>query len=107
MAHLKKELAAVEFDVELVDWGQGYASMSPSLAFLEGELVNNRVSHGMHPVLTMAAANAVVAQDPAGNRKLDKSSKTRRIDPLQAFAMAMGLASRTEADSGVWTMEYA
>lgn len=107
MAHLKKELAAVEFDVELVDWGQGYASMSPALAFLEGELVNERVAHGMHPVLTMAAANAVVVQDAAGNRKLDKSSQTRRIDPLQALAMAMGLASRMEADSGVWTMDYA
>ncbi len=107
MAHLKKELAAVEFDMELVDWGQGYASMSPALAFLEGELVNHRVAHGMHPVLTMAAANAVVVQDAAGNRKLDKSSKTRRIDPLQALAMAMGLAARTEADSGVWEMDYA
>lgn len=107
MSHLKKELAAVEFDVELVDWGQGYASMSPALAFLEGELVNHRVTHGNHPVLTMAAANAVVVQDAAGNRKLDKSSKTRRIDPLQALAMAMGLAARTEADSGVWEMDYA
>ena len=98
MAHLKKELAAVEFDVELVDWGQGYASMSPALAFLEGELVNHRVAHGMHPVLTMAAANAVVVQDAAGNRKLDKSSKTRRIDPLQALGMAMGLAARSEQE---------
>ena len=104
---LKKELAAIDFDTELVNWGQGYKDMSPSLEYLEGELVNERVAHGMHPLLTMAASNATTVKDPSGNRKLDKSRTTGRIDPLQAFAMAMGLASRMEADPGVWEMEFA
>jgi phage terminase large subunit-like protein len=38
--------------------------------------------------LTMAAANAVVKLDPAGNRMLNKEKGRRRIDPLVAAVMA-------------------
>ena len=90
---LQKELGRIGADVPLEPWGQGYASMSPALDALEAELLNERVAHGMHPVLTMCAANATTVRDPAGNRKLDKSRQTGRIDGMQALAMAMGLAS--------------
>lgn len=56
------------------------------------ELLNSRIRHGGHPVLTMCAANAVVTKDPAGARKLDKAKATGRIDGLQALAMAVGVA---------------
>lgn len=79
--------------VPLVEFGQGFASMSPALAALEAELVNARVRHGGHVVLTWNAANAVVTSDPAGNRKLDKSKATGRIDGLVALAMAIGRAA--------------
>lgn len=95
---MTKELAAVGFAVPLLPWGQGYKDMAPALDYLEAELLNHRVAHGMHPLLTMAAANATTLQDPAGNRKLDKSRRTGRIDPLQAMAQAMGLAARMEAE---------
>jgi phage terminase large subunit-like protein len=45
----------------------------------------------------MCAANAVATRDPAGNRKLDKSKATGRIDGLVALAMAMGRAAVTTA----------
>jgi len=48
------------------------------------------MAHGMHPVLTMCAANAVVIKNPAGDRKLDKSKATGRIDGMVAMAMALG-----------------
>jgi phage terminase large subunit-like protein len=51
------------------------------------------VRHGANPVLTMCAANAVVIKDPAGNRKLDKSKSTGRIDGMVALVMAMGVAA--------------
>jgi phage terminase large subunit-like protein len=41
----------------------------------------------------MCAANAVATRDAAGNRKLDKSKATGRIDGLVALAMAFGRAS--------------
>ena len=65
--------------------------MSPALESLECELLNGRVAHGAHPVLTMCASNAVVARDPAGNRKLDKHKATGRIDGMVALAMAFGV----------------
>lgn len=80
----------------LVPWGQGFKDMSPALDTLEAELLNERVAHGMHPVLTLCAANATTTKDPAGNRKLDKSHQTGRIDGMQALAMALGAASKAE-----------
>lgn len=75
------------------DFGQGYASMSPALRVLEGLLLNGKIRHGMHPVLTMCAANAVVKMDEAGNRKLDKKQSRGRIDGMVGLAMAAAMAS--------------
>lgn len=75
----------------LEPFGQGFASMSPALDALEADLLAEKVRHGGHPVLAMCAANAVAVRDPAGNRKLDKSKATGRIDGLVALAMAEGV----------------
>ena len=93
---LKKELDRAGIDLPLVAHGQGFRDMAPALDALEAELLNGRVAHGGHPVLTMCAANAVVTKDPAGSRKLDKARATGRIDGMQALAMAVGLAARSE-----------
>lgn len=93
---LRKELERIGADLPLVEWGQGYKDMSPALEALEAELLNARIAHGNHPVLTMCAANAVTTKDPAGGRKLDKARATGRIDGMQALAMAMGVAARAE-----------
>ena len=95
---LKKELDAIGCELPLEPFGQGFKDMAPALDTLEAELLNGRIAHGGHPVLTMCAANATVVKDPTGARKLDKSRATGRIDGLQALAMAMGVASKaTEA----------
>ena len=93
---MRKELDKLGADLPLIEWGQGFKDMAPALDALEAELLNARIAHGMHPVLTMCAANAVVTKDPTGARKLDKAKATGRIDGLQALAMAMGVASRAE-----------
>lgn len=93
---LQKELDELGITLPLVEFGQGFKDMSPALDVLEGELLNARLAHGMHPVLTMCAANAVVTKDPAGNRKLDKHKATGRIDGLVALAMAMGSVNISE-----------
>ena len=93
---LKRELERLGLELPLVEWGQGFKDMSPALDALEAALLNEEVAHGNHPVLTMCAANATTTKDPAGNRKLDKSRPTGRIDGLQAMAMAFGVATRTE-----------
>ncbi|WP_307776843.1 terminase TerL endonuclease subunit [Ottowia beijingensis] len=103
---LKKELERVGCDLPLVPWGQGYKDMAPALDALEAELLNQRIAHGMHPVLTMCAANAVVTKDPTGARKLDKSRATGRIDGMQALAMAIGVAVAAGEEQGHAASEF-
>lgn len=101
--HLKPWLERAGLTVEQLEqfeeFGQGFQSMSPALRELEAEILNVRVAHGNHPVLTMCAANARVQTDPAGNRKLDKMRSTGRIDGMVALAMAFGVAPM-ESDGG-------
>ena len=88
---LKIELENLGYDdLPLEEHGQGYKDMSPALEFFEGELVNSRIRHGNNPILTWNAANSVVDEDPAGNRKLNKKKATGRIDGMVSAAMCIG-----------------
>lgn len=83
------EQAGVKLPLE--PFGQGYLSMAPALDALEEDLLKENLLHGGNAPLAMCAANAVAVSDPAGNRKLDKSKATGRIDGLVALAMARGV----------------
>lgn len=96
----KKSVERAEYDLPLIECGQGFKDMSPAIDALETALLKEEIRHGMHPVLTMCAANAVADSDPAGNRKLVKKKATGRIDCLVALAMAMKLATE-EAEGDV------
>lgn len=91
---LKYELNEIGCDVPLVSWGQGFRDMSPAVDVLERLVEERKLRTGGHPLLTMAAGNAKVELDAAGNRKLSKRKSTGRIDPLQALTMALGIAER-------------
>jgi phage terminase large subunit-like protein len=97
MPHLKPWLAKVGFSEPMikekfVEFGQGFKSMSPALRDLESMLLERKIRHGNNPVLSMCAANAVIASDPAGNRKLDKKRASGRIDGMVALTMALAAA---------------
>ena len=94
----RKELDAIGVELPLTPHGQGFKDMAPALDTLEAELLNGRLRHGMNPVLTMCAANAVVRMDEAGNRKLDKHKASGRIDGMVALAMAFGSIAKEEAE---------
>jgi phage terminase large subunit-like protein len=81
----------------LVQFGQGYVSMSPPMKELERLILEHKLAHGNHPVLTWMANNLVVRQDPAGNLKPDKEKSTERIDGMVALVMALDRALRHEA----------
>ena len=105
--HLKPWLERAGFEPEelegddatFVQMGQGFQSMSPALRDLESVILNGKLAHGGHPVLTMCAANATVKADPAGNRKLDKMKSHGRIDGMVALAMAMSVAGTFQDNS--------
>ena len=84
------ERAGFALGVEFAEVGQGFRDMSPRIELFEQLMLQNKIRHGAHPLLNMSAANAIVVSDPAGNRKLDKSKATQRIDPLVAAVMAVG-----------------
>jgi phage terminase large subunit-like protein len=95
-----------EKKIKFIEFGQGYQSMSPALRDLEAEILNGRLAHGNHPVLTMCAANAVVITDPAGNKKLAKNKSSGRIDGMVALAMAMGVAPMIEQQKPEYKMIF-
>jgi phage terminase large subunit-like protein len=103
---LQAELGRIGAVLPLEPFGQGFKDMTPALDALEAELLNGKVRHGMHPVLTMCAANAVATRDPAGNRKLDKSKATGRIDGMVALAMAIGGAAATHAVTPTYDLMF-
>jgi phage terminase large subunit-like protein len=89
---LQRELDAIGSTVPLEPFGQGFKDMSPAVDILERLVVQQRIRHGLHPVLTWCATNAVITRDPAGGRKLDKAKSTGRIDALVALTMALAIA---------------
>lgn len=92
MKTLQAELNRLDVTLPFEEFGQGFVSMAPAIDRAEIEFLHHRFRHGGHPVLTMCAANAIIVQDAAGNRKMDKSKSTGRIDGMVSLAMAVGVA---------------
>lgn len=80
----------------LVQFGQGYVSMSPPMKELERLILEHKLAHGNNPVLSWMSSNLVVRQDPAGNLKPDKEHSTEKIDGMVALIMALDRALRHE-----------
>lgn len=104
---MKKALERIGYELPLVPFGQGFKDMSPAIDELESELLNDRMSHGAHPVLTMCAANAIATRDEAGNRKLDKRKATGRIDGITALTMARGIAAADKREDPAYQLFFA
>lgn len=100
---LKRELGLIGADLPLEPHGQGFKEMSPAVDKLERAVAEAALHHGGNPVLNMCAANAVITLSPAGDRKLDKSKATGRIDGLVALAMALNVAGREQSSEGLPT----
>lgn len=79
--------------LKFVRWRQGMRTMAPALEETQLKLIDHKVSHGMHPVLTWAATNAVAVMDAAGNTMPAKNKSKNRIDPVVAMCMAFGVAA--------------
>lgn len=86
--------ALMDDGFEMVEFGQGYASMSAPTKELEKLVLSRGFDHGGHPILRWNASNVSVAQDPAGNIKPDKKSSKARIDGIVAMIMALDRAFR-------------
>ena len=86
----------IEAGFNMVQFGQGFASMSAPTKELLKLVLSKRLAHGGHPVLRWMADNLVVRQDPAGNVKPDKGKSTEKIDGIVALVMALDRSIRKE-----------
>jgi phage terminase large subunit-like protein len=78
-------------DERFVAFRQGFLSMNEPIRALEAMLLEKKIAHGNHPVLSMCALQAIVLHDGTGNRKLDKDGYLGKIDGLVAAVMAIGI----------------
>ena len=85
---LEAGLSEAFIEDRFLPFGQGFQDMSPAIRVAEELWIDGQMRHGGHPVLTRCAANTVVKQDEAGNRKLDKKRSKGRIDGMVALVMA-------------------
>jgi phage terminase large subunit-like protein len=80
----------------VVPFGQGYRDMSPPTKELMKLVLEKRIAHGGHPVLSWMMDNIHIRTDPAGNIKPDKEKSTEKIDGAVAMIMALDRAIRNE-----------
>lgn len=74
----------------MVEFRQGYQSMSEPSKELERLVIAGKLRHGGHPLLAEMAKAVSIINDPAGNIKPDKSKAMLRIDGIVAAIIALG-----------------
>lgn len=74
----------------MVQFGQGFASMSAPTKEFEKLVLEKKIAHNGHDVLRWNIDNIIVRQDPSGNIKIDKAKSTEKVDG--AVALVMGLS---------------
>ena len=79
--------------VKMVEYRQGFRSMSEPTKNLYTLILEGRFQHNGNPVLRWMAGNAAVAQDAAGNLKPDKEKSSDKIDGIVALVMGIGRAT--------------
>lgn len=77
-------------DVPMVEFRQGFLSISPAMKQLEIDILTGKLQHPNDPVINWAMSNVVMVRDAAGNQKPDKEKSIGKIDPVVALIMATG-----------------
>lgn len=91
--------ALTEKGYEMVQFGQGFASMSAPTKELERLILARRINHLHNPVLSWMADNVVLDIDAAENHKPNKKKSIERIDGVVALIMAVARADAGKEES--------
>jgi len=76
---------------QMVQFGQGFGSMSAPTKQIETLVFQNKLNHGNNPVLTWMMSNVAIKRDPADNIKIDKAKSSEKVDGMVSLAMALGI----------------
>ena len=83
-----------ELGFTMVQFGQGFGSMSPPTKELMNLTLEGRIAHGGHCVLRWNMDNVFIEMDSSGNIKPSKRKSTEKIDGVVALVMALDRAIR-------------
>lgn len=93
--HISQQLQADGF--EIVEFRQGYGSFSSPAKYLEACILQGRIRHANHHVLSAHAAAVAIEMNHAGDIKPSKAKSTERIDGIVALIEAVGLWQKATA----------
>ena len=79
--------------IDVVPFGQGFASMSAPSKEFEIMILGQRLIHGGNPILRWMASNVAAELDAAGNIKPSKKKSKEKIDGIVAAIMAIARLS--------------
>jgi phage terminase large subunit-like protein len=91
-----------ERGLPVVQFGQGYASMSAPCKEIERAILGRQFKAGGDPILRWNIANVRAEQDAAGNIKFSKAKAIGKIDGAVATAMAIGRAIANESGPSIY-----
>ena len=74
----------------VVEFGQGFLSMSPPTKEIERLVISNTLIHPRNPEMNWCASNVVIEMDAAGNIKPSRRKSSEKIDGIVALAMGIG-----------------
>ena len=89
----------------MVQFGQGYASMSSPTKHLETLTLSKQLAHGGTPVLSWCISNLTVEHDAAGNVKPSKKASSEKIDGAVALIMSLDSALVDDPKMKTWGFE--
>ena len=86
-----------EAGMTVLEFGQGFASMSPPCKELEKLILERKIAYPEHPTLKWCLGNVIAEVDPAANVKFSKAKSREKIDLAVALVMALDGAIRNQA----------
>lgn len=84
--------------LNMVQFGQGYVSMSAPTKALSDLIVSKKMAHNKNPVLRWMMSNVACTTDPAGNMKPDKQRSSEKIDGVVTMVMGLGRATVSDVN---------
>lgn len=95
---LQHEFDKLGFYAPLEPMGQGYKDMDAAVTETESLLLDGKLIHGGHSVLTNHVSNVIIDTDPTNARKPNKKKAINKIDVAVAMMMAIAAVKRTMGD---------
>ena len=83
-----------EYNFTMIQFGQGFASMTSPTKELEKLVLEKKIAHNGHKILRWNIDNIMLRRDPAGNIKIDKEKSTEKVDGAVALVMGLDRAIR-------------